>query len=105
MQTCGHLWVHLTKICCLSKKIHNFLKICPQAVLACLRLFPCLDPNVVESCQKSIDIIKCNLAISYNSWQRSLIFLTQLSETNENEETKHTKSYIEATCCLKITDD
>ena len=31
-------------------------------------------PNGVESCQKSIGTIRCNLAISYNNWQRSLIF-------------------------------
>ena len=32
----------LQKNCCLSKNVHNFLKNCPQAMLACLRLFPCL---------------------------------------------------------------
>ena len=34
------------------------------------------DPNGVESCQKSIGTIRCNLSISYNNWERSLIFWT-----------------------------
>ena len=29
-------------ILCSSKTVQNFLKNCPQAMLACLRLFPCL---------------------------------------------------------------
>ena len=51
-------------------------------------------PNEVESYQKSIGTIRCYLAITYNNWQRSLIFL----ET----ENKRTKPYIEAACCQKI---
>jgi len=32
-------------------------------------------PNGVESCQKCIGTIRCNLAISYNNWQCSLFLL------------------------------
>ena len=31
-------------------------------------------PNGVKSCEKSIGSIRCNFAMSYNNWQRSLIF-------------------------------
>ena len=40
-------------------------------------------PNGIESCQKSIGTIRCNLAISYNNWQRSLIFLDTQNERNK----------------------
>ena len=40
-------------------------------------------PNGVESCQKSIGTIRCNLAISYNNWQRSLIFWDIRNETHK----------------------
>ena len=30
-------------------------------------------PNDVESCQKTIGTIRCNLSLSYNNWQCSLI--------------------------------
>ena len=57
-------------------------------------------PNGVESCQKSIGTIRCNLAISYNNWQCSLIFLdTTNKRMKRNACTKH---YIEAHCYLKI---
>ena len=52
-------------------------------------------PDGVESCQKSIGAIGCNLAISYNDWQHSLVFLDTTNET------KRTKPYIEAAYCLK----
>ena len=42
MQACWHLQLQTVEKSCLSKNIHIFLKNCPQAVLACLRLFPCL---------------------------------------------------------------
>ena len=56
MQICGHWWVKMEENCSLSKNfhnflknvhnflknVHNFLKNFPQAMLACLRPFPCL---------------------------------------------------------------
>ena len=55
-------------------------------------------PNGIESCQKSIGTLTCNLAISFNNWQHSLVLLdTRTKQTN-----KQTKLwYIEAACCLK----
>ena len=46
MQTCGILWVKLQENGCLFKNVHNFLKNCPQAMLACLRIFPCLGQDM-----------------------------------------------------------
>ena len=39
-------------------------------------------PNGVESCQKSIGTIRCNLPISYNNWQ---FFWTQQNKTNKTK--------------------
>ena len=50
----------MTKNCCLSKNVHNFLKNCLQAMLACLRLFPCLHlaaVNIFVMILKCIDIL------------------------------------------------
>ena len=46
IKNCGHDWCELPKICYLSKNIHNFLKNCPQAMLAYSRLFPCLEMDL-----------------------------------------------------------
>ena len=42
MESCGHSFESSPEICSLSRNVHNFLKKCPQAMLACLRLFSCL---------------------------------------------------------------
>ena len=39
MQTCSNWWVKTAKNRCLYKNVHNFLKNCPQAMLACLRKY------------------------------------------------------------------
>ena len=42
----GILWHELQKICCLFKNVHNFLKNCLQALLACFQLFPRLVAGI-----------------------------------------------------------
>ena len=44
------------KDCCLSKNVHNFLKNCPQALLACLRLFPCLPFTACNVAEAKLDL-------------------------------------------------
>ena len=56
-------------------------------------------PNGVESSQKSIGTIRCNLAILL---QQLATFLDIFGHTNETNKTNAcTKPYIEAACCIK----
>ena len=54
---------------CLSKNVHNFLKNCPQAKLACLRLFPCLFRSKNETRPPIyLNLFLCNQTTKLLNW-------------------------------------
>ena len=80
MHTCGHWWVKTASKLLFIQKGHNLLKNCPQALFACLQLFPYLVGGwmgvwVFGELESNAKVqFKLKMELNWLSWSWSIFF-------------------------------